>query len=160
MRSSAAWHDVCILNLSQHGLGIQSAFPPTRGAYVEIRRGMQVVIARVAWAKGHRAGLRSQDPIFIPGLLGEAREPDLPSGQAPRSFVERRRMPRTPAQNHESSRFRGRLIEFACVGIVAAALGMALVGTISDMLGRPMEAVRTALGPDSASSSVEEAEKL
>ena len=160
MRSSAAWHDVCILNLSVHGLGIQSAFPPTRGAYVEIRRGMQVVVARVAWAKGHRAGLRSQDPIFIKGLLSETGEASPPPANPAGGFVERRRIPRPSSQAHESSRIRGRMIEFACVGIVAAALGMAVVGMLSDMLGRPMSAVRTALGPDPAPPSLESAEKL
>ncbi|QNP42404.1 hypothetical protein H9L15_08755 [Sphingomonas daechungensis] len=77
MRSSSAWHDVCILNVSLHGLGVQSAEPPARGTYVEIRRGRQTIVARVAWNKGHRAGLRSQDPIFLTALLNDT------SGEAP-----------------------------------------------------------------------------
>ena len=43
MRSGTSWHDVCILNLSVHGLGIQAAEPPERGTYVEICRGSQAM---------------------------------------------------------------------------------------------------------------------
>jgi len=145
MRSSAAWHDVCILNLSAHGLGIQSAFPPTRGAYVEIRRGMQVVIARVAWAKGHRAGLRSQDPIFIRGLLSETGDAGPSPAQSPDKFVERRRAPRPAVKAHEFSRLKGRAIEFASFGAIAVALAFAAVSTLSEALSQPMAAVRQAL---------------
>ena len=145
MRSSAAWHDVCILNLSVHGLGIQSALPPTRGAYVEIRRGMQVVIARVAWTKGHRAGLRSQDPIFIKGLLSETGDAGPAPGQTPDTFVERRRSPRPVAKAHEANRLKGRAIEFASFGAIAAALAFIAVSALNDALSQPMAAVRQAL---------------
>lgn len=52
MRTGVSWHDVCILNLSAHGVGLQAAEPPARGTYVEIRRGPHVIVARVAWSKG------------------------------------------------------------------------------------------------------------
>ena len=71
MRSGVSWHDVCVLNVSVHGVGIQAAEPPARGTYVEIRRGPHVIVARVAWAKGHRAGLRSQDPISIRAIVND-----------------------------------------------------------------------------------------
>ena len=71
MRSGVSWHDVCILNLSVHGVGIRAAEPPARGTYVEIRRGSQMIVARVAWTKGHRAGLRSQDAIFINVIVND-----------------------------------------------------------------------------------------
>lgn len=160
MRTHAAWHDVCILNLSIHGLGIQSASPPARGAYVEIRRGKQVVIARVAWAKGHRAGLRSQDPIFIQALLSDAANADTAPVPAGNGFVERRQVPRSSAKAHDDSRIKGRLLEFACFGVIALALGVGVVSTLSDMLGSPMAAVRTALDPEAAPPSVESAGRL
>ena len=34
MRSGVSWHDVCVLNLSPHGIGIQAPEPPERGSYV------------------------------------------------------------------------------------------------------------------------------
>ena len=52
MRSGVSWHDVCILNLSRRGLGIQAAEPPQRGAYVEIRRGKHVILGLAASALG------------------------------------------------------------------------------------------------------------
>ena len=92
MLSGTSWHDVCIVNCSLHGLGIQAAQAPTRGTYVEIRRGKQVIIARVAWCKGHRAGLRSQDPIFV-GALASGDDTGPEAGAAPKA--ERRALPRT-----------------------------------------------------------------
>jgi len=147
MRSHAAWHDVCILNLSVHGLGIQSASPPARGAVVEIRRGRQIVIARVAWAKGHRAGLRSQDPIFIRALVSnEDVEAPLPPPAAGRP-VERRHTSRPTSKAHDDSRVRGRIIEFASFAIIVAALGIAAASTVGEALEQPLSAVRVALDP-------------
>ena len=110
MRVDASWQDVCILNVSLHGLGIQAVQPPGRGSYVEIRRGTHVIVARIAWSKGHRAGLRSQDPIQ-PLLLEQA----AASGPATdlRPIVERRSSPRNTDQMHETSRQLGRATEFA-----------------------------------------------
>lgn len=152
MRTNAAWHDVCILNLSAHGLGIQSADPPGRGAYVEIRRGKQVVIARVAWAKGHRAGLRSQDPIFVQALISDTANSDAAPAPAGQGFVERRQTPRSSAKAHDDSRIRARLLEFACFGVIAVALAVGVVSTLSEMLGKPMAAIGSALDPETAQS--------
>ncbi|WP_345167006.1 PilZ domain-containing protein [Sphingomonas daechungensis] len=148
MRSSSAWHDVCILNVSLHGLGVQSAEPPARGTYVEIRRGRQTIVARVAWNKGHRAGLRSQDPIFLTALLNDT------SGEAPAAGkvqgpVERRHAPR-PSDTHAASRLAGRAIEFAGIATVAAAIALAAFGAVAQAFNAPMAAVREALGESNA----------
>ena len=42
-----------------------------------------LVIARVAWAKGHRAGLRSQDPIFIRALISNEDVKRVPTRHPP-----------------------------------------------------------------------------
>ena len=153
MRCDAAWHDVCILNVSAHGLGIQSASPPTRGAYVEIRRGRETIIARVAWNKGHRAGLRSQDLIFIQALIdGSATVPGF--GERAGPAAERRHTPRPAPSRHESSRMKGRAIEFACFALLASALALAAVGTVAEALSQPMSAVRTALDPGARADTV------
>ena len=141
MRSAAFWDDVCILNLSLHGLGIQTATPPARGTYVEIRRGSNVVVARVAWAKGHRAGLRSQDPIFIDALLS-----DQPGSEMQTGTVERRKAPRSPERRHEDSRFAARAMEFACFAIIACALAMGAFGAVDGALARPLSLISEALG--------------
>jgi hypothetical protein len=143
MRNGVAWRDVCIINISAHGIGIQSAEPPERGAYVEICRGTQSVIARVAWSKGHRAGLRSQDAIFIRAFLNDnaAPAPRAAQGQP----VERRRAPRT-TQKHDRSRLAGRLMEFACLALFAGALAVMAFGAVEQALAAPLSRINMALG--------------
>ena len=146
MRSAASWNDVCILNLSVHGLGIQSAEPPARGTYVEICRGSHVIIARVIWTKGHRAGLRSQDPLFIQAIVNEGLAPPQHMPVAAGRRVERRRAPRTVTQRFEQSRVAARAMEFAGFAIVAAAVAMGAFGTVEQALARPLSTISAALG--------------
>ena len=142
MLSGASWHDVCIVNCSLHGLGIQAAQAPSRGSYVEIRRGKQVIIARVAWSKGHRAGLRSQDPIFVAALAsGNDTAPEIRA--APR--VERRALPRAIAAQHADSRLAGRTLEFACFVMAAMFAGYAALSAIGEAFAKPLMAVQAAL---------------
>jgi len=145
MRSGLSWHDVCILNLSRRGLGIQAAEPPKRGTYVEICRGSQVIVARVMWAKGHRAGLHSQDSIAVQALVRE--DPANDRGGAPPAYPneERRRTPRSTQQRHESSRLVARTMEFACVGLAALAFGLVALASVEQALARPIAQVRAAL---------------
>ena len=145
MRSGVAWHDVAILNLSKGGLGIQAADPPLRGAYVEICRGRHVIIARVMWTRGHRAGLKSQDPIWTESLLAEPSndrsEPAAPQDQP----VERRRKPRTAQQHHDRSRLAGRAMEFACLGLGGAAMALLAFGMVEQAFAQPLSRIETAL---------------
>jgi hypothetical protein len=144
MRVDASWQDVCILNVSLHGLGIQAAQPPGRGSYVEIRRGTHVIIARIAWARGHRAGLRSQDPIFIQPLIREQPAPAAsPAGLQPPA--ERRHSARPPQEAHQSSRQLARATEFACFGVVACALGVGAFGAVEAALAKPLQQISLAL---------------
>lgn len=146
LRSGVRWQDVCILNLSSHGLGIQAAQPPARGEYVEICRGRISIVARVAWTKGHRAGLRSQDALSIPALMADPADAPLPaSGTAP-VVTERRRVPRSTAERHERSRVLARAMEFACFGAIAVALGWAAFGAVEQALARPLATISSALG--------------
>ena len=145
MRSGASWHDVCIINVSLHGLGIQSAEPPERGTYVEVCRGTQAIIARVAWSKGHRAGLRSQDAIFIRALANENSGVPLPR-RAQGPSVERRRAPRTPQQNHDHHRLVGRAMEFACLALFVGALALTAFGTVEQALAQPLSQISAVLG--------------
>ena len=142
MLSGASWHDICILNCSLHGLGIQAPQAPARGSYVEIRRGRQTIIARVAWSKGHRAGLRSQDAIFVSALVSDN---DAALATASGDFTERRLQPRPLAKSASDSRLQGRAMEFACFAIIAVAVGLAGVSAVSKALARPLEQVQSAL---------------
>ena len=148
MRVGASWHDLCILNVSRRGLGIQAAIPLPRGTYVEICRGLVTVVARVMWSRGHRAGLQAQDAIAIQALIREpsaaaAAQPALPSGA---SADDRRRKPRTVQQAHERSRLVARAMEMACMVFVAAAMAFAAFGAVEDALASPLEQIRVALG--------------
>ena len=145
MRSGVAWHDVAILNLSKGGLGIQAADPPLRGAYVEICRGRHVIIARVMWTKGHRAGLKSQDPIWTESLLAEpSNDRSAPPAEVA-APVERRRKPRVTEQNHDRSRLAGRAMEFACLDLGGAAMALLAFGMVEEALAQPLSKIETAL---------------
>ena len=145
MRSGASWNDVCILNVSLHGLGVQSAATLERGTYVEICRGTQSIIARVAWSKGHRAGLRSQDAIFIKALINETLAPPQRLPVRAGRPVERRRAPRTSEQRHETSRFYARAMESACLAIAAGAVAMTAFGSVGQALASPLSQISAAL---------------
>jgi len=145
MRAGVAWHDVAILNLSKGGLGIQAADPPLRGAYVEICRGRHVIIARVMWTKGHRAGLKSQDPIWTESLLAEpSNDVSAPAAASPVP-IERRQKPRSTQQRHEHSRLAGRAMEFACLGMGGAAMALLAFGMVEEALAQPLSKIETAL---------------
>ena len=147
MRAGTSWHDVCILNLSRRGLGIQAADPPPRGSYVEICRGRHLIVARVMWSRGHRAGLQSQDLIWVQALLNEGKAAANDSGLEkglPR--IERRVAPRSTRDRHERSRIVARAIELACIVAVGVGMGMAAFGLVQEALARPLSHIRSALG--------------
>ena len=131
-------------HLSRRGLGIQAPDPPPRGSYVEVCRGPVVVVARVMWAKGHRAGLHSQDPIWIEGLLSEpsAAKECKPQGCAP--LVERRRLPRS-AERHEASKRAARAMEFTFLLMAAAGMGAISFGIVEQALAEPLSQIGAAL---------------
>lgn len=137
MRFGGAWSDVAILNLSAHGAGLQCADPPPRGTYVELRRGSQVIIARVAWSDGHRLGVRSQDPLAIEAIIAEPSAAAAAPAGADAPVVERRAAPRTNL-NHERSRTRARWAEFAVLAIFGIAAGVSLYGAVADALSTPL----------------------
>ena len=149
MRLGASWHDVCILNVSRRGLGIQAASAPARGTYVEIRRGHAEIVARVIWAKGHRAGLQSQDPIFLQALMQDVPANDqLRPVSGGTAFVDRRRTPRPARKSHDESRLAARTMEFACMAIAVMAGGFIAFRAVEQALANPLAQIRAALGPE------------
>ena len=124
MLIGASWTEVCIVNITSRGLGLQAANPPRRGEYVEIRRGAHVIIGRVAWSGAHRFGIAAQGMMPVYSIINEPDRQVLDPEK-----VERRAAPRLPAQKIES-RIRVRLFEFLFVAALA----------------RPMAQIATALG--------------
>jgi hypothetical protein len=144
MRVVASWGDVCILNISSRGMQLQAPRPPERGSFVEIRRGPHVIIGRVAWAKQHRFGIKSQDLLFVDAITAEPGDDEGQRSQPAYTAIERR--PRARPPGGDRSRLAGRAMEFACLGCVVAGGAMALYGVAAEALAKPLSVVSQALG--------------
>ena len=145
MRDGVQWHDVCVLNMSSHGLGIQAARPPERGTYVEICRGRQSIVARVAWSKGHRAGLRAQELLSLTAFANDSVDANAERPLSGGKPVERRRFQRSTAERHELSRLKSRSIEFACLALIAGTIAVTAFGAVQQALASPLARVSKAL---------------
>ena len=141
LRMGASWSDACILNVSSRGVLIHVPQPPQRGSYVELRRGNQVIIGRVMWSKGSRAGLRAQDRVPVEAILTSKASQGFRLTAPGGTPVERRRSART----HEQSRSRSRAFEFASIAALGAVLSITLVSVVSRAVAEPLSRVRTAL---------------
>lgn len=137
LRDGVSWSDACILNVSSRGMLIHTGRPVRRGCEVELRRGEHMILARVVWRDGARVGLRSEErlPIEEIVLLGHAPALGPTTG-------ERRRRPRP----EDSSRLRGRAIEFAGLLMIIASLAVAGVSMVGAAFARPLTMVAAALG--------------
>lgn len=144
MRVGVAWQDVCILNYSQRGLGLTCEKAPERGAYIEIRRGPFVLVARVAWASGRRFGVRTDSMITRTTVLGGT---DIPAKATTKDgFIERRAVLRTPSlPSAANSRLRARSMEFAAALVLAFAGGGFVWETASAAIRTPLTQVSFAL---------------
>lgn len=145
MRLGASWSDACILNLSSRGMLVRGKGAPSRGAYLEIRRGHYVVVARVVWANADRFGVETQDIVPAEQLINH---PDRASGTERPSgsdCADRRVATRPSSRRHEANRWRARAFEFGTVALAGAAAAFLLIGVISEVLDRPFVAVATAL---------------
>lgn len=145
LRAANGWHDACILDVSSRGLMLQTPAAATRGAYVEIRRGQQVIVARVAWAQQHRFGVQSQDPVPIEALLGG------PDGERPAASpaVDRRAVARTIERRADESRLKGRAFEFAGMVMACTCAAMIAYAAVGEALAHPMAAIAAAMDPSS-----------
>jgi hypothetical protein len=138
LRHGASWSDACILNISSRGLMIHTGRPLSRGTEVEIRRGDHIIIARVVWRDGGRAGLKSDDRVPIEQIVTLGQSPAL---QLTAAGGERRKRPRTGSD----SRMVGRSIELAGTLLVALALAGAGQRMIQSAFARPLSAVSARL---------------
>lgn len=144
VNAGGAWHDACILNISSSGLGMQAASPPPRGAYLEIRRGLHVIVGRVMWSREHRFGVKAQDRLPV-DLLADNSEAALPQGACP-SPVERRSVPRVRLSAQERSRNAGRRIEYVFAAVLALCIASFVATEVHSVLAAPADMVTAALG--------------
>src|SRR5215469_8033663 len=130
LRHGAAWSDACILNISSRGLMIHTGRQIAKGTQVEVRRGDHVIIARVMWRDGGRAGLRAEDRVPVEEIMTLGQSPTLQLTAGP---VERRKHPRSG----ERSRLQGRAMEFGAVIAISASLAVAGLSMVQAAFARP-----------------------
>ena len=156
MRDDHRWSDVCIRNISEHGLLIAAPNPPVRGSYVEIRRGTQIIVARSMWADGQYYGLRSQEVLPVEQIIAEPRLTSRPAvaltaaGHAAANAERRRDADRTGAAALADRQERSRRFASAFQFVLFAAAGAGVAGwaavEIYVLLAAPAAAIRHALG--------------
>lgn len=154
MRDHSGWHDVRILNISSQGLMVQSPAAPSRGAFLELRRGSHVILARVVWSNGRQFGAHTQSRLTPQTIISEtrhqpARQPQASSGQV---RWERRTSPRPSSTAHEQSRWWSRTFEFIGIIALAALFGAFTYDASTQAFARSIESVDGALGTSGRSA--------
>lgn len=108
------------------------------GTSVEIRRGDHVIIARVVWRGGGRAGLQAEERVPVEEIMTVGQSTAL---QLTADGGDRRRYP-----HPEDRRAQGRMVEFAGAGVVALSLAVAALSMVEQAFARPIAMVTAALG--------------
>lgn len=150
MQTSTGWVDAFIRDVSTRGMMIESETSPKVGSYVEVRRGRNVVVARVVWHNGQRFGIRSQDRISLAALYEDPELSRPPRQEATAAFVERRRSDRESqrrslAAQAERSQAISRVIQFtlmsAAVATAAFLIGSVVFHTLNQSFGQVTRAL-------------------
>jgi len=141
MRSGASWHDACILNMSSRGLMLQTAARTERGAYLEVRRGPHVIVARVIWTGPQRVGLKAQDMLSIDAIVAE-----LAIADASREKLhDRRQAPRARQDPADRARQTARAMQAVTLGGLGVAAAIIAFAGIQQALGNSIGRVGAAL---------------
>jgi hypothetical protein len=143
LRNGAQWADACILNISSRGLLIHCPRTVVDGGVVEIRRGDHVIVGRVMWREGTRAGLQVDEMLPVEQIMSLDQSQALQLTASSGAVVERRKQPRPTAID---ARLRGRALEFLSVAVIAASLAVTIWSMAEQAFARPMAAVARALG--------------
>lgn len=147
MRTGSAWSDVRIMNLSSRGLMIIGPQLPSRGAYVEVRKGRQSIVARVVWSDRSRMGVHTQDRVPIQDLIEEI---DRTAEPPPVDQVssERRKTPRSNVHATDAAdlrRSQARAFDFAVVLTLSACGAWLAFDAVRGALGTPLAVIDKAL---------------
>lgn len=143
VKTGEGWQDACIVDLSRRGAGLQAAEAPRRGAYVEIRRGMHIIVARVVWSVGQRFGVAAQDDIPV-GLVAADRAP-ADNDSAPPALDDRRSRMRRLADRAEASRNWGRRLQFGLSAVAGMAAAVVAGAEVREALAAPLGEIGAAL---------------
>lgn len=141
MRSISGWSDACILNISSRGLLIYSSGTAKPGSFVEVRRGGQLVVARVVWRKNQRIGLCSNDPVRVGDIISSDTAASAVQSGPQQPYIERRRIPR----DSDRSRQHARAVEFLFTVLISTAIAVCAVIYVHEVMAKSMSSVRAAL---------------
>jgi hypothetical protein len=141
MRAGGPRADVCIRDVSAHGMMVQAAMPPPRGTFVDLEWGDQQIVGLVIWRRERRFGIQIRDRIAAHALASRVQSQNAASGRvAPGRW-------RTAAgADAGAGRSFAARLEFGIVAIFAAALVCALALTIFHTLSRPFASISAMLG--------------
>lgn len=121
---------------------IHSGRAGPEGSTVELRRGEHVIIARVVWREGARAGLRSEDRLPVDEILSLSQSNSLRLVASEGAFIDRRKQPRV---EQKDSRSTGRIMEFIGVGAIILCLALGVWAMAQQAFARPLAEVQSAL---------------
>lgn len=142
MRQSAGWDDVQILDLSTRGMQIRATAPPVRGSYVEVRRGHHVIVGRVVWTNGGRAGVATQDRLPVDAIAGDPQRASSGADDPSETdFVSERRMElrgRASVRSHESSKWQARAMQMAWLAVMGTAAAVTAFDAVRQSLSTPL----------------------
>ncbi len=111
---------------------------------IELRRGDQLIIARVVWQDGGKAGLKCEDRIPVERILtvGQSDWLQLTAVTA-KSSGDRRRQSRPTS--HEDSRLRARMIEYGATVAFAVTLASTAFALFEQAFSAPFALIQAAL---------------
>ena len=134
--------DVCIRDLSAHGMMLQAANPPKRGSYVEIFAGYGDVVGRVVWVGERKFGIVTRERIIVSRFLGEGGS----GGGAPiRAIGRAGARQANMADAASDARLLGRSIDFSLIAAAAVFLVVLVGGIAYTILSSSMTSVSTTI---------------
>jgi len=148
LRFDDGWRDVTIGNVSSRGLMLRGPALPQRGTFIEVRHHGLYIVGRVIWSRGFRAGVRTQDLVDVPALIGS------PTAKIRKAGLERRQVYRPPrkrvpalpsADRAEASRRFARIFEWSVIAAGGALLAFGAADAAFSALEAPMQKARAAL---------------
>lgn len=142
LRAGAQWTDACILNISSRGLMIQSGRAGPKGSLVELRRGDHVIVARIVWREGARAGLQVEDRLPVEEIMSASQCKSLQLVACGGAVVDRRKRLRPKPVD---ARLRGRALEYVGIGAIAVTLALGIWTMAEQALSGPLAKVEAAL---------------
>jgi hypothetical protein len=143
VRTDGQWSDARILNISSHGLLIQSASPAPEGSTMQILRGDHLIIARVMWSEAGRAGLQTEERLPVEHILSLKQSRPLQLIASNGALRDHSGRSRAMAHNRNMS---GRAIEFVGVLVIGAVLTASGWAMAESALAAPLARLQAVLG--------------